>query len=141
MGRLVNLSEILEFEVVHNYNLFEVGITVKAILVSGDLKVDVEAKIDTGSTYCIFERHHGEGLNLEIEDGNPIQISTATGTFRAFGHELSLTVLGIETVSTVYFAESEHFDRNVLGRIGWLDRVKLGLIERRGKLFLSEFKD
>ena len=66
-------------------------------------------------------------------------IGTATGTFKAFGHELILSVLGIETVSTVYFAENDYFDRNVLGRIGWLDRVKLGLIEQEGKLFLSEY--
>jgi len=26
-----------------------------------------------------------------------------------------------------------------LGRIGWLDRVKLGLIEQEGKLFLSRY--
>lgn len=134
------MSEVLEFDFVHNYSIFEVGIAVKTVLSNGDLNVDVEAKIDTGSTYCIFERHHGEGLNLEIENGIPVYLSTATGSFRAFGHELTLTVLGIETVSTVYFAESEYFDRNVLGRIGWLDRVKLGLIEREGKLFLSEYK-
>ena len=68
-----------------------------------------------------------------------IEFNTATGNFYAFGHELTLSVLGIETVSTVYFAESEYFDRNVLGRIGWLDRVKLGLIEQEGKLFLSKY--
>ncbi len=96
-------------------------------------------ELTLASTYCVFERHHGEGLNLEIESGMPIQIGTATGDFRAYGHELTLTVLGIENISTVYFAESDYFDRNVLGRIGWLDRVKLGLIEREGKLFLSEY--
>jgi hypothetical protein len=79
-------------------------------------------------------------LDIDIESGIAIIIGTATGTFKAFGHELRLSVLGIETVSTVYFAETEYFDRNVLGRIGWLDRVKLGLIEREGKLFLSEHK-
>lgn len=135
------MPETLEFNVVHNYSLFEVGITVKVVLATVDLNVDVEAKIDTGSTYCIFERHHGEGLDLEIESGIPADIGTATGSFRAFGHELTLSVLGIETVSTVYFAESDYFDRNVLGRIGWLDHIKLGLIEREGKLFLSEYKN
>lgn len=134
------MPEKLEFEILHEYGFYETGITVDLILQSGNLKVDVVAKIDTGSTYCIFERHHGEGLDIEIENGIPIQIGTATGTFRAFGHELTLSVLGIETVSTVYFAESDYFDRNVLGRIGWLDRVKLGLIEQEGKLFLSEYK-
>ena len=36
-----------------------------------------------------------------IEAGTPIEIGTATGSFRAYGHELTLTVLGIETVSTL----------------------------------------
>ncbi|MGI8495912.1 MAG: hypothetical protein ACR2L1_11470 [Pyrinomonadaceae bacterium] len=133
------MPEILEFDILHEYSLYKTGITVEAILKIGALFVDVEAKIDTGSTYCVFERHHGEGLNLEIENGNPIEIGTATGSFRAYGHELTISVLGIETVSTVYFAESDYFDRNVLGRIGWLDRVKLGLIEQEGKLFLSQY--
>ena len=135
------MPEILEFDVLHEYSLFKVGITVEAILNKGSLRVDVEAKIDTGSTYCIFERHHGEGLDLDIEIGMPVDIGTATGSFRAYEHELTLTVLGIETISTVYFAESDYFDRNVLGRIGWLDRVKLGLIEQEGKLFLSQFAE
>jgi hypothetical protein len=134
------MAEILEFDVFHEYSLYKVGITVDLILQSGNLKVGVVAKIDTGSTYCVFERHLGEGLDLEIESGLPVTIGTATGTFQAFGHELTLSVLGIETVSTVYFAENDYFDRNVLGRIGWLDRVKLGLIEREGKLFLSEYR-
>lgn len=85
-------------------------------------------KLTQVSTYCVFERHLGEGLNLEIEAGIPIEIGTAAGSFSAFGHQLTLLVLGIETVSTVYFAESNYFDRNVLDTIGWLDRVKLGLI-------------
>ena len=96
--------------------------------------------IDTGSTYCVFERGRGEALGLNVENGIAVQFGTASGSFRAFGHELTLTVLGIETRSTVYFAEEDSFDRNVLGRIGWLDRVKLGLIEQEGKLFLSEYK-
>ena len=89
------MPEILEFNVLREYSLFKVGITVEAILNKNSLRVDVEAKIDTGSTYCIFERHHGEGLDLDIEGGTLVDISTATGSFRAYGHELTLTVLGI----------------------------------------------
>lgn len=92
------------------------------------------------SSHCIFERKHGEQIGLQIEDGIELNFNTETGNFLAYGHDLTLIVLGIETVSTVYFAESENFDRNVLGRIGWLDRVKLGLIEQEGKLFLSEYR-
>lgn len=66
-------------------------------------------------------------------------IGTATGAFRAYGHEVEMETLGINVVSTVYFAESEFFDRNVLGRIGWLDRVKLGLIDSESLLYLSPY--
>ena len=133
------MAEILEFDTVHEYSLFKIGIAVDATLQNGDFSVDIDSRIDTGSTYCVFERHYGATLNLDVESGIAVNIGTATGSFRAFGHELTLTVLGIETVATVYFAESDYFERNVLGRIGWLDRVKLGLIERDGKLFLSEY--
>lgn len=133
------MPEIIEFEKIHLYSMFDVGITVPVNLFYTDKVVEFDARIDTGSTYCVFQRLHGELLGLEIEDGIVLDIGTATGSFRAFGHELTVSAVGIETVSTVYFAESEYFDRNVLGRIGWLDRVKFGLIEREGKLFLSEY--
>ena len=130
----------MEFDLIHQYSLVAEGITVPLKLQYGGLITTFDAKVDTGSTYCVFERGNGEALGIEVEKGLPILMGTATGTFKAFGHELTLSVLGIETVSTVYFAESDYFDRNVLGRIGWLDRVKLGLIEQEGRLFLSEYK-
>ena len=134
------MAEILEFDTVHEYSLFKIGIAVGATLAKQNFSVDIDSRIDTGSTYCVFERHYGTTLNLDVESGIAVNIGTATGSFRAYGHELTLTVFGIENVPTVYFAESDYFDRNVLGRIGWLDRVKLGLIEREGKLFLSEYQ-
>lgn len=134
------MAETLEFDIVHEYSLTEIGIAVKTILRSGSLSVLVNAKIDTGSTYCIFARRYGEGLDFDIESGIPADIGTATSSFRAYGHEVEMEDLGLKFVSTVYFTESEHFDRSVLGRIGWLDRLKLGLIDQEGKLFLSEYR-
>jgi hypothetical protein len=134
------MLKTLDFEKSYHYSLYEIGITVPVCLTFAEKDVEIVAKIDTGSTYCVFQRLHGELLDLEIENGLPVTIGTATGTFKAFGHELSLSVLGIETVSTVYFAESDYFDRNVLGRIGWLNKVKLALIDEENKLFLSEYK-
>lgn len=131
------MTESIEFDAVHRYTQFEQGITVRAVLRSAGFEVLADAKIDTGSSFCIFERHLGESLGLHIEDGLSVLIGTATGAFRAYGHEVELETLGITTVSTVYFAESEFFDRNVLGRLGWLDRVKLGLIDSEGILYLS----
>lgn len=134
------MSVILEFDEIYEYNTLKSGSTVPIKLSFAENQVGFTAKIDTGSSHCIFERKHGLQLELEIENGIKMDFSTATNGFRAFGHELTLNVLDIEVVATVYFAESDYFDRNVLGRIGWLDRVNLGLIDQEGKLLLSEYK-
>lgn len=95
------------------------------------------AKIDTGASYCIFERKHGEALGIDSENGTPERFSTATGTFLAYSHDVTLSTTGLVFDSFVFFAANEGFTRNVLGRFGWLDRVCLGLIDYEGKLYLS----
>lgn len=135
------MAEHLRFSASHLYDTRKTGINVSVWLAFGNRKVEIEAKVDTGSSLCIFERVQGESLGLTIEDGSSVTISTTTGSFVAYGHEVGLSVLGIETVSTVYFAADENFTRNVLGRQGWLDRVRLGLIDYEGRLLLSDYND
>jgi hypothetical protein len=135
----MNLYEI-EFSKLYEYSTLESGITISVLLKYSTEKVDFEAKIDTGSSHSIFSREFGENLGLEIENGQLENFGTAVGPFPAYGHEVTINVLDIETVSTVYFAKNEFFDSNVLGRQGWLDRVKFGLIDYEGKLFLSEYE-
>jgi hypothetical protein len=134
------VAEDLSFDKTYFYRTLKSGITVPIILFLNETAVEFEAKVDTGAENCIFERRHGETLGLQIESGREQIFSTAAGIFVAYGFELTVSVLEIETVSTVYFAKEEFFTRNVLGRQGWLDRVKLGLIDYEGKLFLSEYK-
>lgn len=40
---------------------------------------------------------------------------------------------------TAYFAADPSFNRNVLGRHGFLDRVQLGLVDYEGRMYLSQF--
>lgn len=131
----------LSFTSAYDYDTRLTGIEVPVTLHHGSEATQFRAKIDTGSSLCIFRRDDGEKPGLDIESGELIRISTVTGSFPAYGHELSLTVLGIETVSTVYFAADHSFKRNVLGRQGWLNRVKLGLLDYEGRLFLSSYDE
>lgn len=134
------MPEHIDFDIAYRYSLFSVGITVPVIISLGEKTAEFDAKVDTGSTYSVFQRLHGEFLGLEIESGLPIKIGTPTGSFAAYGHQVLVSVLDFQVISTVYFAESEYFDRNILGRIGWLDRVKLGLIDSEGLLYLSPYE-
>lgn len=38
------MAEIVEFDIVHEYSLYEIGITVDATLQNGEYSVDVDAK-------------------------------------------------------------------------------------------------
>ncbi len=109
-----------------------------ALQVRGEV-ISFPAKIDTGSTCCIFKRAHGETLGLDIETGIEIVVSTATGYFSAFGHFVTMMVGDFDFDVMVYFAKDYAFNRNVLGRNGFLNQIQIGLIDYEGKLFLSRY--
>lgn len=131
----------LDFDKLIEYDAGESGITVRTTLKISNKNVSFSAKIDTGSALCVFERKHGEELGFEIEKGLFQQIGTATGVFIAYGFRVGLRVENLEFDSLVYFAKDENFNRNVLGRRGWLDLIKVGLIDYEGKLYLSRYAD
>ena len=99
----------------------------------------VKAYVDTGSSSCIFKRGHADMLGIEVESGHPLRFHTAAGSFDTYGHELTLETLGYSFDATVYFAAHESFTRNVLGRRGWLDQVRLGIVDYESKLYLSRY--
>ena len=65
---------------------------------------------------------------------------TASGPFIGFGHELTLCALGFEFAAIVYFADLK-YPRNVLGRFGWLQQMRIGIIDYDGKLFVSRYDE
>ena len=115
------MSESIEFDELYHYDTLKSEITVLVKMHFGKEYREISAKIDTGAENCIFERKHGERLGIEIETGREQIFSTVVGNFATFEHELKLSVLGIETISSVYFAKEESFTRNVPGRQGWLE--------------------
>ncbi len=114
-----------------------------SIFLSSDSQtfVPVKVKLDTGSTFCVFQRQFAEALGIEVEEGTPERMRAATGSFLAYGHELMISLEGIEWQATVYFAEDEFFPVNVVGRVGFLDRLRIGLVDYEQTLYLSAYDD
>lgn len=131
----------LRFEDLLLYNSGALGITVPVTIRLHQDFVRFDAKLDTGATYCIFERAHGEQLGLGIESGHPERIGTAMGSFLAYGHAVTLSVSGFDFDIMAYFAADESFNRNVLGRHGFLNRMLIGLDDYAGKLYLRRGDD
>jgi hypothetical protein len=77
---------------------------------------------------------------LKIETGLRNTIGTATGSFSVFGHDVTLIIEDYQLDVMVYFAENENFNRNVLGRRGAIENLKICLIDYDGKLYLSRYE-
>jgi hypothetical protein len=129
----------LEFSQFYRYPPNANGIAMRAVLKSGSEVVDLVAYIDTGANNCLFERKHGEELKLDIEAGDHRIFRSATGGADAFGHIVEVEVLGLKVESMVYFFGDERINKNLLGRIGWLDRIRLGLVDHDGELYLAPY--
>lgn len=130
----------LSFEKLVNYDTGRAGISINIELQLGVNSVIVKAKVDTGSTHCIFERIHGEKLGFDVEAGEPQWVGTSVGSFLTFGHWVTLITENFSFDSMVFFAKDETINRNVLGRHGWLDRMIVGINDYDGKLYLSRYE-
>lgn len=111
------------------------------LISSHSLSAGILANIDTGSTFCIFDRIYADILGLDLTAGIEQRISTATGSFYCFGHELTVSVFDLEWQAVVYFAEPEAFNINVIERVGFLDRLKVGILDYEQLLYVGLYDE
>src|SRR3990172_1082507 len=91
--RMVRVPFLLSFDIVHEYMAAARDITVPVQLELGRHRIRLHAKLDTGASNCIFQRDYGELLGLDVETGAHMEFGTATGSFVAYGHRVSLSAL------------------------------------------------
>lgn len=130
----------LEFARVYDYSREDESIVIPVVLRSGVNEVPVAASVDTGASYCVFGTEIAEALGLDLTSGIRKRFRTANSVFDAYGHEVELRVLGLATHSLIYFFADPLIDRNVLGRTGWLDRVRLGLLHHDNRIYLGHYE-
>lgn len=105
----------------------------------GNQRVELLARLDTGAAHCIFERRYAEALGLDVESGRRQRFRTMAGSFLSYEHEVTLHTLGIEFSAVVFFAHDSAFNRSFVGRSGWLDRLRIAIIDYDRMLFLSAY--
>lgn len=130
----------LEFDNTHKYTEATDGINVPITLAIGSQSVDLLAKLDTGAAHCIFERKYAEILGLEVESGRLQRFRTVAGSFAGFQHEITIQTLGIGFSAVVFFAQDSTFNRNFLGRSGWLDRLRIAIVDYDRLLFVGPYQ-
>jgi len=107
----------IEFTPVHSYASDRDGIPVPVVLKASENSVHLAASIDTGATFCMVRNELAETLGPDPANATLKRFRTANSSFEAFGHEIEISVLGVTTVSTVYFFADASINKNVLGRV------------------------
>lgn len=130
----------LDFSVGQRYPTSDEGIVLPISLSIGDETVVARARLDTGSADCLFHRSLAEQLGIDVESGVLGRYRTMAGQFTAYGHEVTLRTLGLEWDALVYFHSAAGQEVNFLGRRGWLDHVRLGLIHYDESIYLSGYE-
>jgi hypothetical protein len=130
----------LNLDLIHQYDPGRPGIAIPISLSLGAQALVTEAHLDTGAANCFFRRSLGEKLGLDIESGHLQGFSSPGGIVEGYGHAVTLEALGMEFDTIIYFAKERGFNRNLLGRHGWLQRLRLGLVDYDGMLYLSRYE-
>ena len=102
--------------------------------------ISATVKLDTGSEFCLFQRKYAELLDLEVEGGIEKPMRTINSSFNTYGHEVKLLFSNLEISTTIYFPEFE-ISRSVVGRTGFLDVLKIGLVEYEQLLYFSLYNE
>lgn len=135
------MNSQLRFRLKYEYDAQQPGVTIPLMLRFDDGRVPCDARLDTGAQICLFQRELGELLGLNIEAGHRLKVETLAGSLVVFGHSVTLETFGIELDSIVYFSERYGLPRNLLGREGWLQKIRLAIIDYDSTLFLSRYED
>lgn len=127
----------LNFKIRYQYQTTAVGIAIPTRLFAGNRVVEADSKFDPGADFCLFQREIAERLNLDVERGLPLRMSSLGWSFDTYGHAITMKFLGITIESTVFFAGAPGLSRNLLGRIGCMDRLLVGLDVYQEILYLT----
>ncbi|MBO0858146.1 MAG: hypothetical protein J2P21_06755 [Chloracidobacterium sp.] len=129
----------LHFTDVYRYPDDVDGITIPVMLSYGSIDIRVQAKVDTGAGVCLFSYEDGLKLGIQVAQGTPLTLRSLGGPLEAFGHEVLLQTGDLVFQSFVYFAKYPGLLYNILGREGWLRKVRLAVIDYDNLLYLSSY--
>ncbi|MBO0722595.1 MAG: hypothetical protein J2P41_17360 [Blastocatellia bacterium] len=124
------MATIIEFDVVFNYADLGEGIEIPLVIIANGRSMMTVGFVDTGCGACLFSNEIGMNLGIDIESGELAIFKSGAGvSVQAYGHLVVIEFLGIAFESIVYFAKYTGLQRNLLGRDGFLRKLRFGLIE------------
>lgn len=133
------MAHQLNFDIRYKYDSIATGITVEVLLRLGESIAVSQGKVDPGAQICLFQRELADELGVNVTEGHRLEVVTLAGSLTAYGHSVTMQTLGLEFDSIVYFAADYGLSRNLLGREGWLQKVRLAIVDYDSTLYLGPY--
>jgi hypothetical protein len=134
------MAHRLEFDECHSYEKdADQSIFIPLRLSANGIVVNLAAKLDTGADYCLFDREWAESLDIDVESGLRRTFRGLAGRLEAFEHEVTIKTFDVEFTSHVYFTREIGIARDLLGRNGWLDRLRIAIVHYDREIFLRPY--
>lgn len=128
----------LDFDIEQQYPDDSTGGIVLEVEITSGKAVRLMAHVDSGAANCLFQSDYADALGLDLHRGVPLSFAPAGGgSIDAYGHEVTMKVLGQTVNSVVYFTEDPGFRRNVLGRQGWFHHFRVALAVYESRIYLG----
>ncbi|HLD33793.1 MAG TPA: hypothetical protein VJB66_03630 [Candidatus Nanoarchaeia archaeon] len=103
----------------------------------GNIHVDTDALIDSGSNLSVFRLDVALKLGLSYKSGKPFRMLSVQGSFLVYLHVIQLSIGDSTFPCHIGFSESFTPNLNLLGRIDFFDRFLITFDERNKKVVLN----
>lgn len=135
----------MNYKIVYRYRLvcdLKYASTVLPVVISANGRMEyVNAEVDNGSAFCVFQPEIAISLGIDIEKGIKDRVSAMGTIIEVYGHEVTLTLGDLSVDLVVYFPSYQHIPRNLLGKQGLLQKFLVGLDDHGGFVYLGYHDD
>lgn len=103
-----------------------------------DKTLDLDAMIDTGSTYSIFKAEIADALGIPLERGRKTTITSLREFTVGYIHEIEMQVLDEFFAFEAAFSRDLKFSLNLIGRKGFLDKHAVEFRQFENKIIVTD---
>ena len=110
-------------------------------LVSNDIIVDTLAYLDSGASVSLFRIDIANHMDIDIENGEKIQLEGISGKIIVYIHKLKIIVSDLEFILRIGFSEEYVASFNLLGRDNFFAKFLITFDEIKRKIILETIEE
>lgn len=110
---------------------------IEVTLKHGSKQINVEALLDSGASFSVFQPEIAEYLGITIEKGSKIYLTGIGGRILGYLHKIPVTIAQTTFSCKVVFSQEFNVSLNLLGRNNFFLPFIISFFEKKRKVSLE----